>query len=75
MLEARHRAIAPNIHDLRHSHTSWLIAAGVPLPYLQARLGHESIMTTVGTYGHLQPDAHVQMAEAISQTLAGAYRS
>lgn len=43
----------PRIHDLRHSHASWLIAAKVPLPAIQARLGHESITTTVDRYGHL----------------------
>lgn len=61
----------PTIHDLRHSHASWLIAAGVPLPYIQARLGHESITTTVNTYGHLVPDAHRQMADVVATTLAG----
>src|SRR5690606_27009302 len=34
------------VHDLRHTHASWLIAAGVPLPVIQRRLGHESIATT-----------------------------
>ncbi|OKK02352.1 integrase [Streptomyces sp. CB03234] len=43
----------PRIHDLRHSHASWLIAAKVPLPAIQRRMGHESITTTVDTYGHL----------------------
>ncbi|MFE4635488.1 tyrosine-type recombinase/integrase [Streptomyces sp. NPDC056773] len=43
----------PRIHDVRHSHVSWLIAAKVPLPAIQARLGHESITTTVDRYGHL----------------------
>lgn len=62
---------SPNPHDLRHTHASWLIAKGVPLPFVQARLGHESITTTVGTYGHLQPDAHVQMSDAIGSTMAG----
>ena len=62
----------PTIHDLRHSHASWLIAAGTPLPYVQARLGHESIQTTVNVYGHLVPDAHIQMADVIGGTLAGA---
>lgn len=61
----------PTIHDLRHSHASWLIAGGAPLPYVQARLGHESINTTVGVYGHLVPDAHEQMAALIEKTLAG----
>nr|WP_237302837.1 tyrosine-type recombinase/integrase [Streptomyces sp. S063] len=41
------------MHDLRHSHASWLIAAKVPLPAIQGRLGHESITTTVDRYGHL----------------------
>jgi integrase len=61
----------PHIHDLRHSHASWLIAAGVPLPYIQARLGHESVNTTVGVYGHLVPDAHATMADVIGDTLIG----
>lgn len=59
----------PTLHDLRHSHASWLISRGVPLPYIQARLGHEKITTTVDTYGHLVPDAHQQMADVVAQTL------
>ncbi|PVE95006.1 site-specific integrase [Microbacterium sp. TPD7012] len=65
---------APNIHSLRHTHASWLIAQGIPLPYIQARLGHESITTTIDTYGHLVPDAHEQMASAIAVTLSGVHR-
>lgn len=62
----------PRIHDLRHSHASWLIADGVPLPVIQRRLGHESITTTVDRYGHLAPDAHWGAAEAAEAALAGA---
>jgi integrase len=29
----------PRTHDLRHTHASWLIAAGRPLPSIQRRLG------------------------------------
>lgn len=61
----------PNIHDLRHTGASWLIADGKPLPFIQARLGHESITTTVSVYGHLLPDAHTQMADSLSSTLSG----
>lgn len=43
----------PRLHDLRHTHVSWLIAARIPLPAIQIRLGHESIQTTVDRYGHL----------------------
>jgi integrase len=60
----------PNIHDLRHTHASWLIHAGAPLPFVQARLGHEKITTTVDTYGHLLPDAHEQMAQMMSDTMS-----
>lgn len=59
----------PRVHDLRHSHASALIAAGIPLPVIQQRLGHESIKTTVDTYGHLAPDAAVHAAAAIAQSL------
>jgi integrase len=61
----------PNPHDLRHTHASWLIAGGAPLPYVQARLGHESIQTTVGTYGHLVPDAHHEMARIAAVAMQG----
>lgn len=54
----------PRIHDLRHSHAAWLLAAGVPIHVVQARLGHESIKTTVDTYGGLLPDAQIAAANA-----------
>ena len=59
----------PNIHDLRHSHASWLVAAGTPLPFVQVRLGHESITTTANRYTHLLPAAHVEMAAIMADTL------
>jgi integrase len=55
---------SPRVHDARHSHVSWLIAQGVDLPTIQQRLGHEHITTTIGTYGHLLPEAQVQAARA-----------
>ncbi len=59
----------PRLHDLRHSHVAWLIAAGVPLPVIQARLGHEKITTTIDTYGHLMPDIQRAAADAASMVL------
>lgn len=56
----------PRIHDLRHSHVAILLAQGVGLPVIQARLGHEKITTTIDTYGHLIPDLHIAAAGAIS---------
>lgn len=61
----------PRIHDLRHSHVAMLIAAGVSLPVIQARLGHEKITTTIDTYGHLLPDLMAAAADAASKMLGG----
>ncbi|WP_165909181.1 MULTISPECIES: site-specific integrase [unclassified Rathayibacter] len=59
----------PNPHDCRHTHASWLIAANVPMPYVQARLGHEKITTTVDIYGHLMPAAHAEMAAVMDDVM------
>lgn len=56
----------PRIHDLRHSHASHLLASGVPIHVVSARLGHGSIAITVDTYGHLVPDAIKAAANAAS---------
>ena len=60
----------PRIHDLRHSHVAVLIAAGVSLPVIQARLGHEKITTTIDTYGHLLPDLQRAAADAAGMVFA-----
>lgn len=62
--------VTPRIHDLRHTHASWLLAAGVPIHVVQARLGHESIKTTVDRYGHLLPDAQLAAAAAADRAFA-----
>src|SRR5690554_2100143 len=62
----------PDPHSLRHSHASNLIRAGIPLPVIQRRLGHENITTTIDTYGHLAPDAYAGAAEATALAMAGA---
>jgi len=59
----------PWIHDLRHTHVAWLIDAGVSLPVIQARLGHESITTTIDVYGHLYPSGQRAAADAIQRML------
>lgn len=48
----------PRIHDTRHTHASWMIAAGMEIFALSRRLGHESITTSLDRYSHLLPDAH-----------------
>lgn len=59
----------PRVHDLRHTCASWLIQAGRPLPAVQQHLGHESITTTVGVYGHLDRASGQGNAAAIAGML------
>ncbi|PYC83421.1 site-specific integrase [Streptomyces tateyamensis] len=61
---------APRLHDLRHTHVSWLIAKNIPLPAIQARLGHESITTTVDRYGHLVRALDGEIVAAIQAAMA-----
>lgn len=64
--------IAPfRFHDLRHTHVAWLIAGGAPLPHIQARLGHESITTTIDTYGHLLPAGDELISDIVDAVLSG----
>lgn len=51
------KAERPRIHDCRHTHASWMIAAGMEIFALSRRLGHESITTTMDRYSHILPDA------------------
>lgn len=43
-------------HDLRHYFASLLVASGLDVKVVQARLRHASAKTTLDTYGHLWPD-------------------
>jgi integrase len=44
-------------HDLRHFYASLLIASGLDVKVVQARLRHASAKTTLDTDGHLWPDS------------------
>lgn len=64
---AKHRQ--PRIHDLRHTHASWLIAQGVSPLAIQKRLGHTDIRTTFGIYGHLGQDGDDPALAALDAVL------
>ena len=42
------------IHDFRHSHATLLYSNKVNIKYIQQRLGHSDISTTLNTYVHLE---------------------
>lgn len=49
----RKTGIAIHPHMLRHSHATDLIREGMEMAYVQKRLGHASIQTTINTYVHV----------------------
>ena len=59
-----HNAGVPTIrfHDLRHTHGSLLIRAGVPVKVVSERLGHAHIAFTIQTYQQVLPDMQVDAA-------------
>ncbi|MGG5173370.1 tyrosine-type recombinase/integrase [Pseudarthrobacter sp. J1738] len=62
----------PRIHDLRHTHASWLIHdGGISLFALSRRLGHASVRTTEQVYGHLMPQALQDGADATERSVRG----
>lgn len=44
-------------HDLRHTHASHLLTAGVPVNVVAYRLGHKSAAVTLAIYAHFLPDS------------------
>lgn len=44
-----------SFHTLRHSHASYLLSHGIPLPAVSARLGHADPNVTARIYAHALP--------------------
>jgi integrase len=62
----------PRIHDLRHTHASWLIQDGMmSLFAISRRLGHASVTTAEQVYGHLMPQALQDGADATERSVKG----
>ena len=50
------------LHDVRHSHATHLLTAGVPVHVVAARLGHSSPVVTLSVYAHVLPTSDGQAA-------------
>ena len=59
------------LHDLRHTHASLLLAAGVPIKVVSERLGHTTIAMTMDVYGHLLPGMDASAAQRFEEILRG----
>ena len=61
-------------HGLRHLHASLLLAQGLPVPAVSARLGHANPSITMSVYAHAIGKGDAAAAEAIGRVLAGGGR-
>jgi len=57
-------------HDLRHTHGTLLIAAGVDPRTVQQRLGHANVAITLALYVHPDAASHARAARVIGDLLA-----
>jgi integrase len=72
-LTLQRRADLPRIrlHDLRHTHATLALAAGVHPKIVSERLGHASISITLDTYSHAVPSLDEAAAEKVASLILG----
>ena len=64
--DCRHR----HNHDLRHTHATLLLKAGVPIKVVSERLGHSTPGFTMATYQHVLPGMQAEAAKTFAELLA-----
>ena len=60
------------LHDLRHFMATEMLAAGVAIPIVAARLSHARASTTLNVYAHAVPGGDRDAAEQIGALLRDA---
>ncbi len=58
-------------HDLRHTHASLMLQAGVHPKIVSERLGHAGVAITMDIYSHVLPGLQEEAADRFSKLLAG----
>jgi integrase len=58
------------LHDLRHTHATLLLKAGVPIKVVSERLGHATPGFTMATYQHVLPGMQAEAARTFAALLA-----
>ena len=59
------------LHDLRHTHATILLKAGVPVKVVSERLGHSSPAFTITVYQHVLPGMQADAAAEFSAAVFG----
>jgi integrase len=57
------------LHDLRHTHATLGLAAGIPVKVMSERLGHAKVQITIDLYQHVMPGMGADAAAKIAGLL------
>ncbi|MDX1468940.1 MAG: site-specific integrase [Acidimicrobiia bacterium] len=68
-LVARSDLPTVRLHDLRHTHATIALKAGVPVKVISERLGHESPAFTMKQYAHAMPGMQAEAATRIAEVV------
>ncbi len=60
------------LHDLRHTHATIALKAGVPIKVITERLGHENPAFTMKQYAHVIPGMQAEAARIVASTVRDA---
>jgi integrase len=60
------------LHDLRHSHATHMLAAGVHPKIASERLGHSKVGITLDLYSHVMPGMQEEAAIQVDALISGA---
>ncbi|MBN1460977.1 MAG: tyrosine-type recombinase/integrase [Armatimonadetes bacterium] len=65
---------AIRLHDLRHTHATLMLAAGVPVKVVSERLGHSTPGFTMTVYQHVLPGMQREAVQAVANAKTKAAR-
>jgi integrase len=69
---ARRAGLPPiRLHDVRHSHATLALGAGVHPKVVSERLGHATVALTLDVYSHVTPTMQREAAATVAAILAG----
>ena len=57
------------LHDLRHSHASYLISQKQDIVTIAHRLGHKDIVQTLNTYAHFMPNKQKELLSVLEMDI------
>jgi len=58
-----------SLHDLRHTHATLLLRAGVPVKVVSERLGHANVAFAMSVYQHVLPGMQTEAAATFAGLL------